>query len=183
MHFYLFVYFYFFFWPHRVACGILVPQPGIEPMPPAVEGQGPNHWTAREVPQAFIFAAYLLKTFEAYIHFLFKCRCTYKMSIFNAQIQHLPIFWLKFQGSDNVWSGSLKFEYSLWKIRCIWFMEKWNQNAYGLWKNETKTILTKWNQNVSRYLEPIKSQTTKMRSGSLLKFTLSFVDWMMPHLI
>ena len=28
--------------------GILVPQPGIEPGPPAVEAQSPNHWTARE---------------------------------------------------------------------------------------------------------------------------------------
>ena len=28
----------FIFWPHLVACGILVPQPGIEPSPPAVEG-------------------------------------------------------------------------------------------------------------------------------------------------
>ena len=32
------------------ACGILVPQPGIEPTPPAVEAQSLNHWTAREVP-------------------------------------------------------------------------------------------------------------------------------------
>ena len=28
--------------------GILVPQPGIEPVPPAVEVRSPNHWTARE---------------------------------------------------------------------------------------------------------------------------------------
>ena len=32
------------------ACGILVPQPGIEPMPPALEAQSLNHWSAREVP-------------------------------------------------------------------------------------------------------------------------------------
>ena len=32
------------------ACGILVPQPGMEPMPPAVEARSPNHWTAREAP-------------------------------------------------------------------------------------------------------------------------------------
>ena len=38
-----------FFWPHRVACGILVPLPGIEPTPPAVEAWSLNHWTAREV--------------------------------------------------------------------------------------------------------------------------------------
>ena len=27
----------FFFWPHHMACRILVPQPGIEPMSPTVE--------------------------------------------------------------------------------------------------------------------------------------------------
>ena len=37
------------FWPCHMACGILVPQSGIEPMPPAVEVWSPNHWTAREV--------------------------------------------------------------------------------------------------------------------------------------
>ena len=39
----------FIYWPHLLACGILVPQPGIEPVSPAVEKQTLNHWTAREV--------------------------------------------------------------------------------------------------------------------------------------
>ena len=34
---------------HHMACGILVPQPGVEPMSPTVEAQSHNHWTAREV--------------------------------------------------------------------------------------------------------------------------------------
>ena len=42
--------FCFVFWPCHAACRILVPWPGIEPMPPAVEAQSLNHWTAREVP-------------------------------------------------------------------------------------------------------------------------------------
>ena len=42
--------FFFFFWPHHAACGILVPRPGIEPRPPTVEAWSPNHWTARELP-------------------------------------------------------------------------------------------------------------------------------------
>ena len=33
-----------------VAGGIFVPQPGIGPMPPAVEVLSLNHWTVREVP-------------------------------------------------------------------------------------------------------------------------------------
>ena len=35
---------YSFFWPHHVACGILVPQPGIEPGSLAVKAWSPNHW-------------------------------------------------------------------------------------------------------------------------------------------
>ena len=41
---------FFLFWPCHVACGILVPWPGIEPGPPAVEVWSPNHWTTREFP-------------------------------------------------------------------------------------------------------------------------------------
>ena len=31
-------------------CGILVPQPGIEPMPPSMEAQSLNHWGTRKIP-------------------------------------------------------------------------------------------------------------------------------------
>ena len=41
---------FFFLWLCCEVCGILVPQPGIEPMLPAVEAQSPKHWTAREFP-------------------------------------------------------------------------------------------------------------------------------------
>ena len=38
-----------------MACRILVPRPGINPVPPALEARSLNHWTAREVPMvAFI---------------------------------------------------------------------------------------------------------------------------------
>ena len=47
-------FFFFFFWPHHGACGVLVPQPGVEPAPSAVRAWSPNHWTAREFPQTFI---------------------------------------------------------------------------------------------------------------------------------
>ena len=35
---------------HHAACGFFIAWPGIEPVPPAVEVQSLNHWTAREVP-------------------------------------------------------------------------------------------------------------------------------------
>ena len=36
------------------AYGISVPQPGIEPTPPAVKVQGLNHWTTSKMPIIFI---------------------------------------------------------------------------------------------------------------------------------
>ena len=42
------------FWSHRMACGILIPWPGIEPGPTAVKGSSLNHWTAREFPDNFL---------------------------------------------------------------------------------------------------------------------------------
>ena len=41
-----------------MACGILVPQPGIKPAPPAGEVRSLNHWTTREVPENGFFVFY-----------------------------------------------------------------------------------------------------------------------------
>ena len=35
-------------WPLCSTCGISLPRPGIEPLPPAVEAQSLNHWTTKE---------------------------------------------------------------------------------------------------------------------------------------
>ena len=45
--------FFFSFYFLAMPCGMwdLSPQPGIEPVPPAVGVQSPNHCTAREFPQ------------------------------------------------------------------------------------------------------------------------------------
>ena len=56
--------FFFFFWPRRAACGILVPRPGIEPMPPALRAWSLNHWTASEVPSQLFFF------FNKFIYFI-----------------------------------------------------------------------------------------------------------------
>ena len=42
-------------WLQRAACKILVPWPGIEPMPPAVQVQSPNHGTIRGFAHVRIF--------------------------------------------------------------------------------------------------------------------------------
>ena len=48
--FYLFKYLLrWWYWLFFFFCQILVPQPGIKPMPPALKAQSLNHWTTREV--------------------------------------------------------------------------------------------------------------------------------------
>ena len=44
----------YFFWPHSVTCGILVPWPGIEPVSPTVGAGSVKHWTAREAPRLWL---------------------------------------------------------------------------------------------------------------------------------
>lgn len=39
---------FFFFFPPRDTCGILVPQSRMNGCPAAVEARSPSHWTARE---------------------------------------------------------------------------------------------------------------------------------------
>lgn len=34
----------FFFWPHHTICGILAPQPGMDPCRGSTELYLPNHW-------------------------------------------------------------------------------------------------------------------------------------------
>ena len=54
-----------FSWPHRATCGMLVPCPGIEPIPLAMIAQSPNQWIAREsqIPQN-----YLKESFHFFLH-------------------------------------------------------------------------------------------------------------------
>ena len=52
--------FYFLALGHAMACGILVPWSRIELMSRAVEAWGPNHWTARKVPEHFTLKAGLI---------------------------------------------------------------------------------------------------------------------------
>ena len=45
------VHLFIYFWTCCAACGILVAQPGIEPMLPALEVRTLNHWITRKVPK------------------------------------------------------------------------------------------------------------------------------------
>ena len=54
-------YLYFFFELHLMVCGLLVPQPGIEPTPSAMKTQSLNPWTTRKNSPSTC-------TFEASLH-------------------------------------------------------------------------------------------------------------------
>uniref|UniRef100_A0AC11D6K3 Uncharacterized protein n=1 Tax=Ovis aries TaxID=9940 RepID=A0AC11D6K3_SHEEP len=47
--------------PLHLACGIIVPQPEIEPKLPTFEAWSLDHWTTREVPLVIFFFCVLLK--------------------------------------------------------------------------------------------------------------------------
>ena len=46
---FFFFFFFLIFWPHLAACGILVPQPGMELLTSTLAVQSLSHWRAREV--------------------------------------------------------------------------------------------------------------------------------------
>ena len=48
------------FRPCHAACGVLVPQPGTERVPPALGAQSLNHWTTREASQLDIFFSHFI---------------------------------------------------------------------------------------------------------------------------
>ena len=62
----------FFFFFHKT-CYILLPQLGIEPMPPAVEAQSLNHWTTREVPRTDFILFILIHSQKQIILKLMTC--------------------------------------------------------------------------------------------------------------
>ena len=50
------------------ACEILAPRPGIEPAPPALEGDFLHyflHWTTREIPRIVLLDSFPLRIFQA----------------------------------------------------------------------------------------------------------------------
>ena len=46
---------FFFFWSYHMACGILVPSPGIKPGPLELVAWSPNHLTTREFQQLKLY--------------------------------------------------------------------------------------------------------------------------------
>ena len=61
-----------------MACGILVPQPGFEPVSPALRAWSLNHWTIREAPEGwFLYYSGVSLNSKSSNSFLFKFLCIY----------------------------------------------------------------------------------------------------------
>ena len=79
----------FFFWPRSTAGGILVPQPGIEPMPLAVEARSPNNWSTREFPKGTCFQHDLPQLMLTLITWL-RCVCQVSSTVFTLILPRSP---------------------------------------------------------------------------------------------
>ena len=81
IHTYIYIsgtYYFFslFFGPSCTACGILVPRPGMEPLPPALGASSLKHWTPREIPGQYIWCFKPLRLAkEIFILFCFEFLC------------------------------------------------------------------------------------------------------------
>ena len=89
----------YFVWPHHTACGISVPQPGSEPVPPALGAQNLNHCTAREVPSCSFDCIYLMTNNVECLFIYLSAIC----------ISFFKIFYLAVSGlSCGMWDLSLQ---------------------------------------------------------------------------
>ena len=89
------------FWLTPVACGILVPPPGMEPVPPVVKVQSLNHWTTREVLDLSLLDSLLVTFSWAPTH-----------QYLNLEIPFPPALWNMFPSMyqcDPVASGQHPF--------------------------------------------------------------------------
>ena len=67
--------YFFFFGPSCATCGILVPRPGMEPLPPALGAQSLKHWTAREIPGQYLWCFKPLRLAKEIFCFVFELLC------------------------------------------------------------------------------------------------------------
>ena len=79
----------FFFRLCQEAYRILVPQQGVEPMPPAVEVWSLNHWTAKEFPHVHTLSSHKIT---------FHLRVSMYQSLFTSNIQLTKTFYSWYTG-------------------------------------------------------------------------------------
>ena len=112
------VFVFCFFWLCRAACR--TSQPGIEPVPPAVEARSLNHWTTREVPPQFFLVVLCLIWPEVCV-----ASCLYYISKNIQPVNYFIVYalgflWLKgsLKNSDLEASEFSPSSEVLWLIFC-----------------------------------------------------------------
>ena len=88
----------------HVAYRVLVPQPGMEPMPLAVEAWSANHWTTREFPWFFLTA--LLRINEHTIQAQLKCTILWLLEYLIYSLYTISITRVNFEHFYNLQSNS-----------------------------------------------------------------------------
>ena len=96
----IYIHIWYFFWPPRAACGILVPQLGVGPGPSAVKAPSPNHWTAREFP--YIYDIFLIDLYWSIItsqYCVSFCCTTKQISHMHTHVPISPPSWASLPSS------------------------------------------------------------------------------------
>ena len=86
------LFFFFFFSLGQVAFRILVLQPGIKPVPTAVDAWGPNHWATSEFPEGTIFNSWVIWNILWFESLFVKFRIIFFYSLLFLFIY---VFWLQ----------------------------------------------------------------------------------------
>ena len=69
-----------------MACGTLVPWPGIKPAPPGGEAQSLNHWTTREVPKTLSLGSFIYMLKKISKDFSAACKPVFINQLVNQSI-------------------------------------------------------------------------------------------------
>ena len=165
-----------FFWLPRAACGVLVPWPGIEPAPPAVEAWSLNHWGTREVPIfciliSCIFPKVLYKYLYKYIYkYLYKyISISIYISILinrNNYIKNNEERWLAMLGSQNL---------KMSNPSCIinWYIFLQSLDSWPLWAHGPSVCTELEHQSVHTPTQPRQNKVVPRGPIPYLKgFTL-----------
>ena len=114
----------FSFWLHLEACGILVPQPGIEPVFPAVQVWSPNHWTAREFPEIYIYFSYCFE-----IWCVFHTYSTPQIGLTTFQVSTCHMWWWLPIGQYRTVMIFKAMELQEWRRVQDWILEHLNMSS------------------------------------------------------
>ena len=140
--------FIYLFWLFHMACGFLMPWPGIKPLSPALEVQILNHWTTREVPDSCTFKwGYFYTDFQVKwvsmqaLKEVFQC-CSLQFFSFTEHITHqfskpnwfsIPSIWGAHPSSaasrsQHSWRVAHRPHFSARRLIPMWSL--WNVEQY-----------------------------------------------------